>query len=66
VEKPPYEDRGSDDEQAEGLVAAEKTALVGTTLVFGQLLLILLYAAFDHACALFGGRVERATRHASV
>jgi hypothetical protein len=60
VEEPPDEDRRRNDEQAEGLVAAEKAALVGAALVFGQLLQVWLDTAFDHACALFGGCDGRA------
>jgi hypothetical protein len=35
VEEPPGEDRRSEDEQAEGLVATESTALLIAPLVFG-------------------------------
>jgi hypothetical protein len=60
VEEPPDENRGGNDEQAEGLVAAEEAALFGAALVRGQLLLVGLDAAFDHACALFNGCAGRA------
>jgi hypothetical protein len=61
VEEPPHEDGGGDDEQAEGLIAAEEAALFGAALVFGQLLLVRLDAAFDHAlCSL--RRMRRAHR----
>ena len=55
VEEPPDEDRSGDEEEAEGLVAAEGSTLLDAPLVFGQLFLVWLDAAFDHACALFGG-----------
>ncbi len=60
MEEPPGEDRGGDDEQAECLIATECTSLFVAALVFGQLLLERLDAAFDHACALFGGCAGRA------
>jgi len=51
VEEPPGEDCCSDDEQAEGLVAAEGPALEVAALGFGQLLVVGLDAAFDHGRA---------------
>jgi len=66
MKEPPDEDGCGDDEQAEGLIAAEEAALFGAALVFGQLLLVGLDAAFDHACALFGGGVGAPVHHASV
>jgi len=63
MEEPPDEDDRRNDEQAEGLVATEESALFSAALVFGQLLLIGLDAAFDHACALFGGSAGRAPVH---
>ena len=46
------EDRRGDDQQAEDLVAPEGAPLFGAPLVFGDLLLIRLDAAFDHECFL--------------
>ena len=48
VEEPPDEDRRSDDEQAEGLIAAKEAALLGAALIFGELFGVRLDAAFDH------------------
>jgi hypothetical protein len=55
VEEPPDKNHGCHDEQTEGLVAAEGSTLLVALLVFSQLLEVRLDAAFDHACALFGG-----------
>ena len=61
VKEPPSEDRGSDDQKAEGLVAAEGAALELAALSCGDLFLVRLDAAFDHA----GGRGDL-NHHASV
>jgi hypothetical protein len=63
VEEPPDKDHGRDNEQAEGLVPAEGSTLLVAALVFGQLLVMRLDAAFDHACALFGKRDMHAPMH---
>jgi hypothetical protein len=60
VEGRPDEDCVRDDEKAEDLIAAKGSPLLAAPLVFGQLLLIRLDAAFNHACALFSGCDERA------
>jgi hypothetical protein len=52
VEEPPDKNHGCHDEQTEGLVAAEGSTLLIAPLIFGQLLLVGLDAAFDHACIL--------------
>ena len=66
VEEPPDEDCNGDDEEAKSLVAPEESTLFGATLVFGQLLMERLDAAFDHACALSGATLGKPVHHASV
>jgi len=58
VEEPPDEDGGSDDEKAEGLIAAEEAALCLSPFVFGELLIVRFNAAFDHGLSRIsiGGR----------
>ena len=61
MEEPEHQDRRSEDEQAECLVAPEGAALFFTPVFFGELLLVRLDAGFNHACLPAGMRVHPAS-----
>lgn len=48
MEESPDDDSGGDDEQAKDLIAAEGATLFLAALLFSNLLVVRLYAAFDH------------------
>jgi len=51
MEEPPHQYHRRNDEHAEDLVAAKGTPLKFASLVFGDLLIVRLDAAFNHECA---------------
>jgi hypothetical protein len=66
VEEPPEENDECHNDQTEGLVAAKGTTLLFAQLILGQLLLIRLDAAFDHACVWVSNRNPRCSPRISI